>query len=705
MICPDESAVLRYLAGEARDRAPVIEEHVDQCPECRAWVGALARTSLGLPPRPTEQPIAPRPGEFLPAGAELGRYRIVRVQGHGGIGVVYLAEDPRLRRRVALKVLRAAVAETDAPRLLAEARAMARLSHPNVCPVLDVGVVDGRWFLAMALVEGGTLAAWLAEGDHPRAQIIARFVQAGRGLVAAHQVGLVHRDFKPSNVLLDAEGRALMSDFGLALDPLLGAPAGGGTPHYMAPEQRDARAHARVDARADQYAFGVALRDALAGHDLPPAMHRALQRATQTDPDERFATMAALLDAIAWADRPRARRWFAVVVGVATVGALVVGLPVVASDPTTGAHPNAPPQESDAVRQGLVDAVALDRAGDIPGGAQLIDDVIAIAETRGDEAGLATARIARGEHLAKRGRIAEATVELEHAFHAAARIGRDDLAADAAVGRVHLLAIELANPDEATLWARHLEATLARAEGLDGARTAALEAALGTIDEAQGANEHARDRYLRAVTLLQELGPDHDEEFGSALSRLAQIEAVLGEFTAAREHFARAIDVATATHGAESTVVAGMWGNRAFVEREAGDFPAARAHLERARATLSRTLGEDHMDVVAIDSNLAALWMQQDRHVEAIALVERALPRAPADMRVTCVLHEQLGLSRLAMGEPEPARTALRAAIACYDRALGPGSEEARLAETDLAALAAAGPDGRASALLVPESR
>jgi tetratricopeptide (TPR) repeat protein len=684
--CPDESLVLRYLGGLAREHATTIEQHVDSCRECREWIGMLARTSLGLPSATLPHVASPRPGEFLPMGTELGRYRIVRVRGQGGIGVVYEAEDPELRRRVALKVLRTAIADADAPRLLAEARAMAKLSHPHVCPVLDVGALEGRWFLAMSLVEGGTLAQWLARGEHTRAEILDRFDQAGRGVLAAHRVGVVHRDFKPSNVLLDGDGRALVSDFGLAIDLLhAGGAGGGGTPHYMAPEQRDGGG----DARVDQYAFGVALRDALAHHEVPAALRKAIGRATAADPALRFSDMAELLDALARSDRARApaRRWLVVVAATGAVAAVLGGVANVAPEPATGGDPAAAPEVSASVEDRLEHALLRDRGGDTPGAAQELDDAVAFAEASGDPAGLALARIGRGEHLGKRGRFAEAIAELEHAFHLAVKIGRDDLAADAAIVRVNLLATDLARPEEAALWARHLEATLARADGLDASRRAGLEEALGRIEEAQGERERARDRFRRSAALLEGLRPGSDAQLAQTLSRLALAETALGELAVARGHFAQAIEVGTAAHGRDSKEVATAWGNLAFLEREAGDYPTAHAHLVRARATISRVLGEDHLDVIAIDSNLAALSMQLGRHDEAIAQVEQALPRAPADMRVTCVLHEQLGLSLRALDERRRARAALRDAIACYDRVLGPGSEEATLVEADLVAL------------------
>src|SRR5580692_182497 len=160
----------------------------------------------------------PGPGA-LERGAAIGRYTILAPVGTGGVGEVFAAYDPELDRKVALKLLRAHGDASDVraqARLLREAKAMARLSHPNVVAVHDVGAFGARVFVAMEFVDGLSLKDWLADAARTRAEILGVFLAAARGLAAAHAAGLVHRDFKPGNVMVGRDGSVRVMDFGLA---------------------------------------------------------------------------------------------------------------------------------------------------------------------------------------------------------------------------------------------------------------------------------------------------------------------------------------------------------------------------------------------------------------------------------------------------------------------------------------------------------
>jgi serine/threonine protein kinase len=235
--------------------------------------------------QPTQSPL-PEP-EPLARGTQVGRYVLLDAVGSGGMGVVYAAYDPELDRKVAIKLLRfdrlgSEAGERDRLRLQREAQAIARLSHPNVVHVYDVGTFGDQVFVAMEFVAGRTLRQWAEEEPRPWREVVDRFALAGRGLAAAHAAGLIHRDFKPDNVLLGDDGRVRVVDFGLARpagqQPAPEGertPSGGtlahpltewgvvvGTPAYMAPEQLRGEAS---DERSDQLSFCVSLYETLYG--------------------------------------------------------------------------------------------------------------------------------------------------------------------------------------------------------------------------------------------------------------------------------------------------------------------------------------------------------------------------------------------------------------------------------------------------------
>jgi predicted Zn-dependent peptidase len=335
----------------------------------------------------------------------VGRYRVLERIGAGGMGVVFTAHDEELDRVVALKILRGELGPgtLGRQRLVREAQATARLSHPNVVHVFEVGQVpsgsgaDDQVYMAMTYVRGETLRAW-QKGRGP-AEIVAMYLQAGEGLAAAHAEGIVHRDFKPDNVLVGGEGRPQIVDFGLArpslADEVLDEPTVSGsgrawrnglditatgtvlgTPAYMAPEQL---ARGKPDARSDQFSFCVSLFEALhrrrpfagttyteladnvtAGQmvalddrgDVPAAVHAIVMRGLSRDPAERYPTMRALLDALAAANRMPVRRRLPMALGgIAVVAAAVAVLVAQPSGATTEASaateraPQAPPSD------------------------------------------------------------------------------------------------------------------------------------------------------------------------------------------------------------------------------------------------------------------------------------------------------------------------------------------------------------------------
>jgi serine/threonine protein kinase len=397
--CVDENALSELFEGRLSPaRQAEVEAHLAGCAACRQ-VAALARAS-GATQASGPSAITRRDEAPLQPGTCVGRYVILEQVGAGAMGTVYAAHDPDLDRRIALKLMRRRSDSDELRgRVLREGKAMARLVHPEVITVYDVGTYGAQLFVAMEFVAGGTLRAWLARERRDWRDVLAVFRRAGGGLACAHAAGLVHRDFKPDNVLVGADGRVRVTDFGLARamrsepepSPIEQAQTNDvleatltrtgalvGTPAYMAPEQLFCEA---ADARADVFSFCVALYEALYGarpfagstlvalrssiasgvvHRPPPGspvpdrLRRAILVGLRARPEDRYASMEDLLRALDDAARsgrvrPRLRR-----VGLAGGAALIVAASVIVlrpwhrAPPTTDPRPSATPASAPA---------------------------------------------------------------------------------------------------------------------------------------------------------------------------------------------------------------------------------------------------------------------------------------------------------------------------------------------------------------------
>ncbi len=348
-----EARIAAYLRGELSEaeRADT-EAAMDADPQ---WLGVLALLAAEQdidtrgandPDSSTLDRVQKQFSSRLHPGQPVGRFEVAHPLGRGGMGSVYAAYDPKLERMVALKILHAS-RPSEQPRLVSEARALAQVNHPHVITVHDVGRWEERVFVAMELIEGQTLRQWRRGAKRTWRDVVRVYGDAAKGLAAAHTAGIVHRDVKPSNVMITDEGRVVVVDFGLAIDaePAAATVAGGisagartpgtsraGTPAYMAPEQRRGE---RATPASDQFALSVALYEALSGvlpeasaeplreggfeacRRLPRRVSKVAARGFEVRPSVRYPSMDAFAEALRKASNTPL--W---PVGAGTLGAL-----------------------------------------------------------------------------------------------------------------------------------------------------------------------------------------------------------------------------------------------------------------------------------------------------------------------------------------------------------------------------------------------
>ena len=550
-----------------------------------------------------------------PRAPRVGPYFVLEPLGSGAMGVVYAAFDEDLDRRVALKLLHKRHSESEIAhqRLLREARALARLSHPNVVTVHGVGDSERGVYIAMEFVEGETLGAWM-QRSQPLARILDVFTAAGRGLVAAHAVGLVHRDFKPANVLMGADEVPRVADFGLAratesastLDgqsqprpatevspDLTGTGAVLGTPVYMAPEQHEGR---EVGPAADQFAFCVSLYEAVCGRlpfdakslpaleaaksdaeirrfdsQVPRWLVRVIERGLAPDPARRFDGMDALLRAISRGRASTRRRWRAL--GLAAVLVAAGSGAWVARGSTVLPVPQPPPDPCRAATKALEAAWS-------PARQQALTSKPALASAHGHlaqfadkwrETTLQSCRDhASGEESdalfeARRECLARA---LDSFDHAAALLEGDDpdvLGRADAVAR-SLRVVENCRFEQAPIMLRY--------EALDPEDRARAQAALADADQVmQLRSAGKRDEATRiARRLWAEIDAQVDPHARAEIARVAALEFLEGDER--EEALRRAL---------EDSIRSGHYQNQGFVYADLGDHVRWQGRTREAR--------------------------------------------------------------------------------------------------------------------------
>jgi eukaryotic-like serine/threonine-protein kinase len=635
------------------------------------------------------------------------RYEVLALVGHGGMGEVYRARDRELAREVAIKVVRSSAASSVARgRLLGEARALARLAHPNVVAVFDVLVEHGDVMMVMELVRGLSLRRWLGERPRPWRVVLAILLAAGRGLAAAHQVGLVHGDVKPDNVMLGEDGRVRLIDFGLAHegDPAITGDADSdacaasgehptqihcvrGTIGYLAPELGVGRP---ADARSDQLAFCLTLFEALYGRhalrerpsaetpwprcwsvverpaksDVPARIHAAIMRGLAADPARRHPSMQALLERLGASSRRRPAGWLAIPAALTLLAASSAG--AVGSPPDLD-HELAP---GDTPARNDVDAFdradRLSQAGDLVGARTLLVGERERLRETGDPGAIdAAQRIGVLEDTL--GDYAAAERTLDAAYFEAIAIGDDARAIDAALAIAAMLAHELARADEAAQWLRHARALVT--PGTDAARWLRVEVAEAGLLLARGHSLDAIAGYRRALDPsggddAQRAWTHHD--LAVAYHRAGQDERAVIEHR-------RALALLEASHGADHPAMATVLGNLGNALAALGRSDEALAAGRRALEIREHALGGQHPDTAASLLSVGALLAADGETERARACYLRALAIQRASLGAE---HPDLAATMNNLGivasDAHQARAWYRDALAIQERVLPP---------------------------------
>lgn len=539
MSCLDDDLVLELASGGARIDA-VIDAHLDSCDACRTLVAQVASTPPAVP-----------------------GYTLGELLGAGAMGRVYRAVQPGIDREVALKLLPGAD--------LSEAQAMGKLAHPNVIRIYEVGATEDGVYLAMELADGD-LRTHRAD--------VTLLRDAARGLAAVHAAGLVHRDVKPANVLVGADGRARIADFGLS------AIEGAGTPAYMAPSVRDG---APATAKTDQYSFGATMRDVV--RDPPRWLSRVIARCLAMD----YADM----DAVARALRPP-RRWPWLLVPAALVATYLL-------------WPSPPPHSDEA--QALTERAHAQRlARDLPAAAKTAGQALATAERAADDEAAAKALL---EQTAIAGEQRELREAAQHAAVAAAKIERAGASpelVDEILRQQKLLGVEIGatiTPIKVDPRDEVIEGLAARQRGdlVEAEKHLRLALALDRKQHGDIARDlHDLAGVLRLAGKLAEAEPLYREalaletgiDAGLTHNSLALIAMARQDWPAAKLELA-----AAATLLEDHADLGLVEHNLGLVAFATGDRAGARAHYEKAAAIYARTIGPDAEPAVRLRGDQA----------------------------------------------------------------------------------------------------
>jgi tetratricopeptide (TPR) repeat protein len=734
--CLDEARAAAFAANQlpSTDRGEVIA-HAEDCDECRRVLAALIRHA---------------PATGWSPGTRVGRYIVRDRIGHGGMGAVWRAEDLELHRPVALKRLHADADREARARLVREARAAAQLQHPNVVAVYEVGEADGEPFLAMELVEGETLARWLRT-PRSRLEIVEVLVQAGRGLAAAHARGLVHRDFKPENVLIDREGRARVVDFGLAragdmpvakmvqpntLPSLTQTGTLAGTPAYLAPELVEG---ALPDERSDQYAFAITCFEVLHGmhpfagasaeviwiemaagrirdgrRDVPARLDRLVRRGLAVAPAERWPSVTAFVDVLA-ARRRRLWPWIAVGGAIAIANLIaVLALRTTSDGECTGGAEVADRVWNPSVRleqMRRLAQIAPARTGMIETASRLTDDWLGAWRLGHDAACHADAQVRPARLACLDRELGELSAQLVAWTSASPRDIEQMVSSVQALPRPETCSSYTADPSHVspTVHARLaafnalerelrdreaaqlIPSLVAAAEASEDPQTIAhVRLAAGLVEMKLNHFERAREHFTRVVL-----------EGGRGADDAVTIEGMLQESSLAVLE-ERPIEALGLCDAAEALIARAKLADdhRLYVARAdafsaLGRLPEAIAAYRRGIAVLQPRAALDRLSRLELAHVLAAMGSalgRQSKVDDAIAALQRSLQidqaeRAADDPTVARTMHD-LANNELTAGRVEAARAHFEQARATLLAAYGPHYDEVAMCDIGLADVA-----------------
>lgn len=663
MACLDDNQVLAFVERTLDEQTwRELAQHVDECEACLQLTCAVAAT-LG-------EVAAPSSG--YKRGDQVGRYELIEMIGRGGMGGVYIANDPKLDRKVALKIARTRrFAEPEVrARLEREAKAMAQITHPNVVAVYDTGTLDDGVFIAMELLGGEELAVWTKKQPRTWDELVRAYIAAGHGLMAAHAAGIVHRDFKPQNVMVTHQRRVVVADFGLAI-------AGGevgefaGTPRYMSHEQLTG---GEVTAKSDQFAFAVALWEALYGKPpfagttvaelgdavlaplpgkpanpaVPLRVHGALVRALASDPDRRWPSMEALVHELEHALRPSPLKYYALfvvasaalVLGAAAIvharREKIVQVPVPVSTHVRTQIAIAPFENAtgDAALDDSLDlilATQLSRAHQVDAIASY-DLEQALAATKGNYLAIDPKLVVSHGKIARSGDTFTVSFDLalpDHPIHVVEdHVSRDGLPA-AAVRIANEIRAALGDPDRSGApMARSVEVVHTYVACVHAAIAGELQKAADTCRGAINADPDFVHAYIALGTILYNAGERVDA--GATMERAVALKDRLGE----RERYM----MLGSYYGAIGRYSEAIASYQELLARWPGDEQtevAATATALDAESwalalELARNAAADHPTVAVARGNLILAELASNKVTDAIADGDRMLAELPA---------------------------------------------------------------------------